>query len=81
MSDSRSLGFDVGGDALDEHARLATVPQDARRSVAASEHCDRVVLGLLPTFFDARTNLARDMLDELRVVGDHHVFTASSATR
>jgi chromosome partitioning protein len=32
------------------------------------------VLGLLPTFFDGRTNLARDMLDELRVVGDHHVF-------
>jgi len=32
------------------------------------------ILGLLPTFFDARTNLARDMLDELRVVGDHHVF-------
>ena len=34
------------------------------------------ILGLLPTFFDARTNLARDMLDELRVVGDHHVFNA-----
>src|SRR3989304_5086142 len=33
------------------------------------------ILGLLPTFYDARTNLARDMLDELRVVGDHHVFT------
>ncbi len=32
------------------------------------------ILGLLPTFFDGRTNLARDMLDELRVVGDHHVF-------
>jgi chromosome partitioning protein len=32
------------------------------------------VLGLLPTFYDARTNLAKDMLDELRVVGDHHVF-------
>jgi len=32
------------------------------------------VLGLLPTFFDGRTNLAKDMLDELRVVGDHHVF-------
>ena len=30
----------------------------------------------LPTFFDGRTNLARDMLDELRVVGDHHVFNA-----
>ena len=34
------------------------------------------ILGLLPTFYDARTNLARDMLDELRVVGDHHVFNA-----
>ena len=32
------------------------------------------ILGLLPTFFDGRTNLARDMLDELKVVGDHHVF-------
>src|SRR4051812_1114299 len=37
---------------------------------------DLKILGLLPTFFDARTNLARDMLDELRVVGDHHVFNA-----
>ena len=35
---------------------------------------DLKVLGLLPTFFDGRTNLAKDMLDELRVVGDHHVF-------
>jgi chromosome partitioning protein len=34
------------------------------------------ILGLLPTFFDSRTNLARDMLDELRVVGDHHVFAS-----
>jgi chromosome partitioning protein len=34
------------------------------------------ILGLLPTFFDVRTNLARDMLDELRVVGDHHVFNS-----
>ncbi len=32
------------------------------------------ILGLLPTFYDGRTNLARDMLDELRVIGDHHVF-------
>ena len=35
---------------------------------------DLRILGLLPTFFDGRTNLARDMLDELRIVGDHHVF-------
>ena len=34
------------------------------------------ILGLLPTFFDGRTNLAKDMLDELRVVGDHHVFNS-----
>jgi chromosome partitioning protein len=32
------------------------------------------ILGLLPTFYDGRTNLAKDMLEELRVVGDHHVF-------
>jgi chromosome partitioning protein len=32
------------------------------------------ILGLLATFYDGRTNLARDMLEELRVVGDHHVF-------
>jgi chromosome partitioning protein len=37
---------------------------------------DLRILGLLPTFFDMRTNLARDMLDELRVVGDHHVFSS-----
>ena len=37
---------------------------------------DLRILGLLPTFFDGRTNLARDMLDELRVIGDHHVFTS-----
>ena len=35
---------------------------------------DLKILGLLPTFYDGRTNLARDMLHELRVVGDHHVF-------
>jgi chromosome partitioning protein len=32
------------------------------------------ILGLLPTFYDGRTNLARDMLDELRSAGDHHIF-------
>ena len=35
---------------------------------------DLRVLGLLPTFYDGRTVLARDMLDELRELGDHHVF-------
>jgi chromosome partitioning protein len=34
------------------------------------------ILGLLPTFYDGRTNLARDMLEELKVVGDHHVFNS-----
>ena len=37
---------------------------------------DLRILGLLPTFFDGRTNLAKDMLDELRIVGDHHVFNS-----
>ena len=37
---------------------------------------DLRILGLLPTFYDGRTNLARDMLDELRVVGDHNVFNS-----
>ncbi len=32
------------------------------------------ILGLLPTFFDGRTLLGREMLDELREMGDHHVF-------
>ncbi|HET7026583.1 MAG TPA: AAA family ATPase [Candidatus Limnocylindrales bacterium] len=34
------------------------------------------ILGLLPTFYDGRTNLARDMLDELRSAGDHHIFSS-----
>jgi chromosome partitioning protein len=37
---------------------------------------DLRILGLLPTFYDGRTNLARDMLDELRVIGDQHVFAS-----
>ena len=32
------------------------------------------VLGLLPTFYDSRTILGRDMLDSLRSLGDHQVF-------
>lgn len=32
------------------------------------------VLGLLPTFYDSRTILGRDMLAELRSLGDHHIF-------
>jgi chromosome partitioning protein len=35
---------------------------------------DLRVLGLLPTFYDGRTLLAREMLEELRELGDHHVF-------
>ena len=32
------------------------------------------ILGILPTFFDGRTLLARDMLEEMNALGDHHVF-------
>jgi chromosome partitioning protein len=32
------------------------------------------VLGLLPTFYDPRTKLGRDMLDEMKEHGDQHVF-------
>ena len=32
------------------------------------------VLGLLPTFYDSRTILGRDMLDALKDLGDHQVF-------
>ena len=35
---------------------------------------DLRILGLLPTFYDGRTVLGREMLDELRELGDHHVF-------
>ncbi len=34
------------------------------------------ILGLLPTFYDGRTLLGREMLDELRELGDHHVFNS-----
>ncbi len=37
---------------------------------------DLRVLGLLPTFYDGRTVLAREMLEELRELGDHHVFNS-----
>ena len=36
---------------------------------------DLEVLGLLPTFFDGRTVLAREMLENLKQLGDHRVFT------
>ncbi len=35
---------------------------------------DLRILGLLPTFYDGRTLLGREMLAELRELGDHHVF-------
>ncbi len=35
---------------------------------------DLRIMGLLPTFYDARTILGREMLDEMRELGDHHVF-------
>ena len=35
---------------------------------------DLEVLGLLPTFFDGRTVLAREMLENLKQLGDHRVF-------
>jgi chromosome partitioning protein len=35
---------------------------------------DLRILGLLPTFYDARTVLGREMLEELKDLGDHHVF-------
>ena len=37
---------------------------------------DLRILGLLPTFYDGRTILGREMLDELREIGDHHVFNS-----
>ena len=45
-------------------------------TIRAKLNRDLRILGLLPTFYDGRTILARDMLDELRVVGDHHVFAS-----
>ena len=35
---------------------------------------DLEVLGLLPTFYDGRTVLAREMLENLKGLGDHRVF-------
>jgi chromosome partitioning protein len=35
---------------------------------------DLRILGLLPTFYDGRTILGREMLDELRELGEYHVF-------
>ena len=45
-------------------------------TIRAKLNRDLRVLGLLPTFYDGRTVLAREMLEELRELGDHHVFNA-----
>src|SRR5437868_10291300 len=45
-------------------------------AIRAKLNRDLRILGLLPTFYDGRTLLSRDMLEELRVVGDHHVFSS-----
>ena len=38
------------------------------------------ILGLLPTFFDKRTILARDMLEVLKSLGDNHIFGSVKQT-
>lgn len=43
-------------------------------TIRAKLNRDLRILGLLPTFFDGRTILGREMLEELREHGDHHVF-------
>ena len=45
-------------------------------TIRAKLNRDLRVLGLLPTFYDGRTVLARGMLEELRELGDHHVFNS-----
>ena len=35
---------------------------------------DLRIMGLLPTFYDRRTLLGREMLEEMNELGDHHVF-------
>ncbi|MDO8563190.1 MAG: AAA family ATPase [Candidatus Limnocylindria bacterium] len=44
------------------------------RTVQARLNPSLKVLGLLPTFYDSRTILGRDMLESLRDLGDHQVF-------
>lgn len=38
------------------------------------------ILGILPTFFDKRTILARDMMAEMQELGDHHIFSSVKQT-
>lgn len=56
--------------ALKGLAALVKVIQTIRTKL----NRDLRILGLLPTFYDGRTLLAREMLDELREHGEHHVF-------
>ncbi|HUQ41473.1 MAG TPA: AAA family ATPase [Candidatus Limnocylindrales bacterium] len=44
------------------------------KTVQSRLNPDLKVLGLLPTFYDSRTILARDMLESLKDLGDHQVF-------
>lgn len=44
------------------------------KTVQARLNPNLKVYGLLPTFYDSRTILARDMLDSLKDLGDHQVF-------
>jgi len=61
-------------------SRLSTTPQGPDRAGEGHQHDPGQAQsrpsgpGLLPTFYDGRTVLAREMLDELRELGDHHVF-------
>jgi chromosome partitioning protein len=43
-------------------------------TIRAKLNRDLRVLGLLPTFYDPRTVLGREMLDEMRENGENHVF-------
>ena len=43
-------------------------------TIRAKLNRDLRILGLLPTFYDPRTVLGREMLDEMREHGDNHVF-------
>ncbi|MFN2520431.1 MAG: ParA family protein [Candidatus Limnocylindria bacterium] len=44
------------------------------KTVHARLNPELAVLGLLPTFYDSRTILGRDMLESLNSLGDHQVF-------
>jgi chromosome partitioning protein len=44
------------------------------RTVQAKLNPELHVVGILPTFYDSRTILAREMLDSLKDLGDHNVF-------